>query len=216
MTFVKICGIRSLQHARAALDAGAEYLGFVFYAPSHRYVAPETAAEIVATCRSIYGGPKRWQAVGVFVDMAQDGVNAILDRVGLDLAQVCGAEDRDYCLGLNRPVLRAVHVAADGALPPSLDAADYGAARLLLDTSVPGHYGGTGRSHPWNRVRAIAGACFLAGGLTPTNVGHAIATAEPWAVDVSSGVERDRVKDPDLIRQFVQEVKRVGSDRVRR
>ena len=84
---------------------------------------------------------------------------------------------------------------------------------MLLDTSAEGRFGGTGRSYPWQAVRETAAEAFLAGGLTPDNVALAIRTARPWAVDVSSGVERDRLKDPDLVRAFISEVRRVDHDR---
>ena len=90
---------------------------------------------------------------------------------------------------------------------------DHGAARLLLDTKAEGRYGGTGLTYPWPAVRAVAAEAFLAGGLTPDNVAMAIRTASPWGVDVSSGVERDRAKDPDLVRAFISEVRRVDDDR---
>jgi phosphoribosylanthranilate isomerase len=83
----------------------------------------------------------------------------------------------------------------------------------MLDTHADGQYGGTGQTYPWTAVRAVASEAMLAGGLTSVNVAEAIRTARPWAVDVSSGVERDRVKDPDLIRAFISEVRRVDVDR---
>ena len=210
MTLVKICGIKTLEHARAALEAGADFLGFVFYRGTDRYVDPDRAREIVAACRAAYGGPERWRAVGVFVDARVARANAVLARAGLDLAQLCGQEDGDagYIGALRRPAVRVVHVDRDGRAPAMRPPTEYGAHRLLLDTRVPGRYGGTGETYAWDAVRAFAGSCFLAGGLTPANVGAAIGAAAPWAVDVSSGVEQQRVKDPDLIRQFVREVRR--------
>jgi phosphoribosylanthranilate isomerase len=213
MTRVKICGIRTLEQATAALEAGADYLGFIFYAPSHRYVEPAVVAEIVAACRARFGGPDRWEAVGVFVDEPLDVARSTCARVGLDLAQLCGSEDRAYALQLGVPVVRVVHVDGAGVPARSTAAADHGAARVMLDTQVDGRYGGTGTTYSWKAVRAAAAEAFLAGGLTPANVGEAIRTARPWAVDVSSGVERDRVKDPALIRAFISEVRRVDDDR---
>ena len=209
MTLVKICGIGTVEHGLAALEAGADFLGFVFYRPSPRYVDPERAAEIVSVCRSALAGRSEWRAVGVFVDEPLDRVNAILGRAGLDYAQVCGSEDRAYCRGLLRPAIRVVHVDGAGALPDKVRAEQFGAARLLLDTKVAGRYGGTGATYRWEAVRSVAASSFLAGGLTALNAGDAIAAARPWAVDVSSGVERDGRKDPTLIEQFVREVRRV-------
>ncbi|MCC6173663.1 MAG: phosphoribosylanthranilate isomerase [Chloroflexi bacterium] len=208
MTRVKICGIRSAEHGCAALTAGADFLGLVFYRPSHRYVEPSAAREIVAACRAEIGGPERWRAVGVFVDEPVDSVRAIADEVGLDLIQLCGSEDAEYARRVDRPVLRVVHVDGEGRLATSPDASAHAAERILLDTQATGHFGGTGTTYPWAAVREQARTAILAGGLSPSNVAAAIAAASPWGVDVSSGVERDRVKDPDLIRAFISEVRR--------
>jgi phosphoribosylanthranilate isomerase len=208
MTRVKICGIKSVEHAAAALDAGADFLGFIFYKPSHRYVEPALVGDIVSACRERFGGPERWSAVGVFVDEPLDDLLATVAVGGLDLAQLCGAEDTDYAGQVGCPAVRVVHVDGEGQPHGSTVAAEHGAARILLDTKAEGRYGGTGATYPWPAVRPFAGEAFLAGGLTPDNVGEAIHAARPWAVDVSSGVERDRVKDPDLIRAFISEVRR--------
>jgi phosphoribosylanthranilate isomerase len=208
MTRVKICGVKTVEHATAALDAGADFLGFIFYRPSHRYVEPTAVAEIVAACRNRFGGPERWSAVGVFVDEPLDDLLATVAVSGLDLAQLCGAEAADYASAAGCPAVRVVHVDGEGKPHGSTVAAEHGAARILLDTKADGRYGGTGATYPWPAVRPFASEAFLAGGLTPQNVGEAIQTARPWAVDVSSGVERDRVKDSGLIRQFISEVRR--------
>jgi phosphoribosylanthranilate isomerase len=213
MTRVKICGIRTVEQAAAALDAGADYLGFVFYPPSHRYVEPAQVGEIVEACRARFGGPEHWQAVGVFVDVPLDQAREICAAAKVDLAQLCGAEDRAYAVSMGLPVIRVVSVNGDGQPLTSTEADDHGAVRLLLDTHKDGRYGGTGETYPWLAARSFAAHGFLAGGLTPANVAEAIETAWPWGVDVSSGVERDRVKDPDLIRAFISEVRRVDVDR---
>jgi indole-3-glycerol phosphate synthase / phosphoribosylanthranilate isomerase len=214
MTRVKICGITSAEHADAALASGADFLGFIFYPPSHRYVEPAAVREIVAACRARHGGPDRWRAVGVFVDEDGGRVREIAEMAGLDLVQLCGSEDRAYAERVGRPVVRVVHVEADGTYAAEPDPARYGAERLLLDTKLDGHFGGTGRTYAWDAVRPVARTSFLAGGLTPENVGAAVRAARPWAVDVSSGVERDRVKDATLIRAFIEEVRRVDAGRV--
>ena len=212
MTRVKICGVRTFEQAAVALEAGADFLGFIFYRPSHRYVRPETVGEIVAACRTRFGGPERWSAVGVFVDEPLDEATSILDTSGLDFAQLCGAEDASYAREVGRPVVRVVHVGVKGQTHGATEPAAHGAVRLLLDTRADGMYGGTGTTYPWTVVRPVAESAFLAGGLTPANVADAIVAARPWAVDVSSGVERDRVKDPDLIRAFITEVRRVDNN----
>jgi phosphoribosylanthranilate isomerase len=213
MTRVKICGITTLEHAAVALEAGADYLGFIFYPPSHRYMKPASVGEIVAACRERFGDSSRWSAVGVFVDVPLDEARSICAEASLDLAQLCGAEDRAYAESLGIPVVRVVHVDGTGIPAGTTIAAEHGAARVMLDTKADGRYGGTGLTFPWPEVRPFATEAFLAGGLTPDNVAEAILTARPWAVDVSSGVERDRVKDPTLVRAFISEVRRVDYDR---
>lgn len=213
MTRVKICGIRTFEQAAVALEAGADYLGFIFYPPSTRYVEPKAVGEIVAACRARFGDSRQWQAVGVFVDVALDEARSICADARLDLAQLCGAENRAYAERLGLPIVRVVHVDGTGTPAASTIAIDHGAARVLLDASADGQYGGTGLTFPWDAVRSAAAEAFLAGGLTPDNVATAIRTARPWAVDVSSGVERDRVKDPALVRAFISEVRRVDDDR---
>jgi phosphoribosylanthranilate isomerase len=212
MTRVKICGIRSFEQAATALEAGADYLGFIFYPPSHRYVKPSSVREIVEACRARFA-PGTWSAVGVFVDVPLTEARAICAETDVDLAQLCGAEDRAYAEALGLPVVRVVPVDGTGTPQASTVAADHGASRILLDTKADGRFGGTGVAYPWDAVRSVADAAFLAGGLTPDNVATAILTARPWAVDVSSGVERDRVKDPTLVRAFISEVRRVNHDR---
>ena len=212
MTSVKICGIRTFEQAAVALEAGADYLGFIFYPPSQRYVKPASVAEIVEACRARFA-PGTWSAVGVLVDVPLAEARTICAESLVDLAQLCGAEDRAYAEALGLPVIRVVHVDGTGTPQASTVAADHGAARIMLDTKADGRFGGTGVTYPWDAVRSVADAAFLAGGLTPDNVELAIRTARPWAVDVSSGVERDRVKDPTLIRAFISEVRRVNDDR---
>ena len=211
MTRVKICGIRTLEHADAALDAGADYLGFIFYRPSHRYVEPGLVGEIVRACRERHDGPERWQAVGVFVDEPLETVTGAAESADLDLVQLCGAEDKAFAERIGRPVVRVVHVERDGTFAATPDPAVHGAERLLLDTKMDGRFGGTGTTYAWDAVREVAATSFLAGGLTPENVGRAVRAARPWAVDVSSGVEREKVKDPALIRAFIEEVRRVDA-----
>lgn len=207
MTRVKICGIRQVDEARAALVAGADLLGLVFYRPSKRWIEPEDAATIVRTCKSDYG--ESWQAVGVFVDEPLAEVNDLVERCGLDLVQACGAETAEYCAAVRRPVIRSIRVSAAGVLNVERAQPEhYGASRLLFDTDRPGMYGGTGHAYDWDAVAPFASQAILAGGLTPGNVAAAIATAHPWGVDVSSGVERDGGKDQELILEFLRQVQR--------
>jgi phosphoribosylanthranilate isomerase len=213
MTLIKVCGITSIEAGLTALDAGASYLGFVFYPPSIRLVTPEGAGKMISALREAH--PAGWQAVGVFVNESLEKVRAVAALSGLDVVQLNGEEPREYVEALDLPVFKAVRIGGDApvAVPPS--PADFAAERLLVDASVPGQYGGTGVSYDWTQVRPIVVDGFVAGGLTPTNVGAAIAAATPWGVDVSSGVERGGVKNPKLIRAFLEAVRQADAALVR-
>jgi len=205
VTRVKICGITTSDHALGALDAGVDLLGFVFYPPSHRYVEPLRAAQIVADCRARF--PGSWAAVGVFVNVPLEAVNRIARLARLDLVQLAGEESAAYCRSVERPVVKVVRVRADGSPSGPTDASAWQAERILLDTQRAGSYGGTGEAYDWSGVRPYARDALLAGGLTPANVRRAIQLAQPWDIDVSSGVERHKQKDPRLIRDLLLEVK---------
>jgi phosphoribosylanthranilate isomerase len=208
VTVAKICGIGSLEQARAALEAGAELLGFVFYPPSHRYLTPPRASRLLAEIRA--ERPHGWRAVGLFVNEPLDAVQFVARRCALDLVQLSGDEDRAYCRSLRLPFVKVLRPErlTERDLAEQARAAYWGAERVLLDAAVDGRYGGTGRALDWSALRSFAGECLLAGGLTPDNVAEAVRVAQPWGVDVSSGVEFGRAKDPDLIRRFLFEVQR--------
>ena len=215
MTLVKICGLKDLETARSALEAGADMLGFVF-APSRRRVDPATVLEIVRGCRRSYRSG--WAAVGVFAGQPLSLVREITAFCDLNAVQLSGDEPLEYCRALPGPIFRTVHMApADAAcrtgvahlaMSSSLRALHQANIRLLLDTGSASQWGGTGRVFEWEAVGDVARDCVIAGGLTPSNVGEAIRTLHPWAVDVSSGVEVDGQKDPWLIRRFISEVRR--------
>jgi phosphoribosylanthranilate isomerase len=205
MTRVKICGISTFEDGRVALDEGADFLGFVFYPPSHRYVEPRVAATLIERLRA--HRPLGWQAVGVVVNIPLENMNEIADECSLDLIQVHGDEDEAYCRALNRPSIRALRLNA--SVEPTaevFDAQRHGAIRVLVDSPREGMYGGTGEISDWEALRPYVSDAILAGGLDPSNVANAISLARPWGVDVSSGVERNKRKDPDLIRQFLRAV----------
>jgi phosphoribosylanthranilate isomerase len=135
-------------------------------------------------------------------------IEEIAEVVGLDVIQLSGDEPAELTARLGRPVVRTVHV--DGATTPAHIAARAAGARLIhLDAKKAGQYGGTGASFDWRVARSASelGSVLLAGGLSPANVAEAIGIAAPWGVDVSSGVERDGVKDPELIHAFVKAVR---------
>lgn len=200
---VKICGITTLEDARFASGALADYLGFVFYEESPRYVEPARAGAIRNWIEGL-------RCVGVFVNQPLDDVNMIARQTGVDLVQLHGNETPAYCQLVEKPVIKALHVDSDataGTLSKDVrryeDAADY----LLFDTKVEGEWGGTGRSFDWDILEEVSGNLpfFLAGGITPKNVKAACEAVVPHAVDVSSGVEAGRpgIKDYDKIDELM-------------
>ena len=209
-TRVKICGITRDEDAEAVARAGADALGFVFWSGTPRRIDTERARSIAANL------PPFLSVVGLFVDPAPDEVRAALARVPLDLLQFHGHEPADFCRSFGRPYLKAIAVDGGGGLLESL--ASYGdAAGLLLDAPPSGGLpGGTGKRFDWSRVPAtLPRPLVLSGGLDAGNVGAAIARLRPWAVDVSSGVERLKddgtthkgIKDAARIAAFIAEVR---------
>jgi phosphoribosylanthranilate isomerase len=226
MTYVKICGVSDPKHARVAAACGADFVGIVF-APSQRQVTLGQAKQIAKALGKKPGQPlvasnveaieealrlRRPLLVGVFADQNHDTINAIAEEVGLDLVQLSGSEPWEVNAHLERPVLKCMKM-RDGETAADLLSHYHGGAVLLLDPFVPGVYGGTGRKLDWRIAAEIARKTptVLAGGLTPDNVGEAVRSVQPWAVDVSSGIETDGVKDPQKIRAFIAAAK--SSDR---
>lgn len=206
MTLIKICGVNDAAAFDAAVAAGADMLGFVFYPPSPRAVTPDQAAALSARRQ---GGPLR---VGLFVNPADEAIAAVLAALPLDLIQLHGAEDPARCAAIRTrfglPVMKALGIAA----PADLEVlADYAPAvdRFLLDAKPPVGAelpGGNASAFDWSLTvgRAIPRPWLLAGGLTPENVGEALHRSGAPGVDVSSGVERARgVKDPARIAAFI-------------
>jgi phosphoribosylanthranilate isomerase len=182
---LKVCGVTNLEDARAAIDCGAEYLGFNFYAKSPRYIAPASARAIIDRL------PSDIISVGVFVNEPRpEDVAEILRVSGARMAQLHGDESPDYCasVGAGR-VIKALRVGDDFDARRVLD---YPAAAILLDAFDAKLYGGTGKTANWAIAREAAKLTkvFLAGGLSPNNIVEAIRAVEPFAVDVNSGVER--------------------------
>jgi len=201
MARVKICGIKTSAAARAAVEAGANALGFVF-APSPRRVQPELAREIILSL------PPFVTKVGVFVNEQRYIVEELATFCKLDVLQFHGNEPPEYCRRWSYQIIKGFGV-GDGWEPGELK--QYEVDAYLLDTKVPGLAGGTGKSFDWSRAREakeLGKPVILAGGLNPGNVGEAIRLVRPFAVDVSSGVELDGEKDPGLIQKFMAETRR--------
>jgi phosphoribosylanthranilate isomerase len=196
---VKICGISRNEDLSTACAAGADALGFVFYAKSPRNLSIEQAESLVKAL------PPFVQSVGLFVDAEPGFVRALLEAVPLDLLQFHGGENPEYCRQFGRPYLKAVRVR------PGVDlvkyASDFSDARaLLLDAFVPGVPGGTGERFDWRLIPAgLNKPIILSGGLNPDNVAEAVQPVQPWAVDVSSGVESaPGIKDAAKVAAFIE------------
>ncbi len=197
MTLVKVCGLRSLPEARAAVQAGANWLGFIFWKPGKRFVPPEQAAEIIHTLRQESSG---WSAVGVFVDPIFEDVGEAAALCGLDYVQLSGDESAATVEAMPLPTIKAIHVRA-GYEAAAADVVATNALRAhlyLLDTHADGLHGGTGTAFDWAALQGVGPRCMVAGGLRPDNVAAALAALAPLGVDVSSGVEFPETPRSDL------------------
>jgi phosphoribosylanthranilate isomerase len=196
MIRVKICGICDAEAAHAAVEAGADLIGFHFCS-SERRMSPEDAKVIVD------GMSVRPSVVGVFIDSDETEVRQVADFVGLDAVQLHGSEAPGFDVG--RSVIKVLKV-RDGLVPD----ADAWPDPIMLDSWSPDQRGGTGRTWDWDVARDLLARrkVFIAGGLEPANVGKVVTSLKPYGVDVSSGVESSvRVKDPDMVRAFVHAVR---------
>ena len=199
----KICGITREDDALAAVESGADAIGFVFFKSSPRSIDVERAAQIARRL------PPFVTSVGLFVDADDEFIARVVAEVGVDLLQFHGQETPADCERHRRPWIRAVRMRPDTDLIAVQ--ADYAAGRgLLLDAYRPGLPGGTGATFDWARIPpALASQIVLAGGLRPDNVGDAVRRVRPFAVDVSGGVEAEKgIKDPQKIQAFIEEVRR--------
>ena len=180
---VKICGITSADDARAAVGAGADALGFMFYEPSPRCVTPEQAAAIIAKL------PTHVAKVGVFVDADEAAVRTTAAMAGLDTLQFHGSEPPEFCARFELRTIKAFRVKDSGSLGKL---PDYETDAWLLDSYVQGVPGGTGERFNWDlavEAKRLGRPILLAGGLTPENAGKAVGQVAPFGLDVSSGVE---------------------------
>ena len=201
MTRIKFCGLTRACEIAAANELRPEYVGFVFAPKSRRYVAPEKAKELK---QLLAGGI---QAVGVFVDERPETIAALLNSGVIDLAQLHGHEDGDYIRRLralsHKPVIQAFRIRnLQDAATAEESVADY----ILLDSGA-----GTGTVFDWKLIEKIKRPYFLAGGLSAENVEEAIAFLHPYAVDVSSGIERDGKKEKGKMADFAAAVRKEHS-----
>lgn len=204
MTKIKICGIKNVTDALAAMDAGADLIGFNFYPKSPRYID-------VGICRDIMSVMRRYghiTYVGVFVNASVEEVRATIDTCGLSLAQLHGDETPEMLKALDGKAFKAFR-----GVPADVN--EYARSKspaLLVDAAVKGVYGGSGVIADWSAAAELAKkySLLLAGGLTPENVADAVRRVKPWGVDVASGVESaPGEKDAAKMSAFVKAVKRL-------
>ena len=204
MVRVKICGLTRVRDIQAAVEVGADAIGLVFTPDSPRYVSPLKAM----TLREAI--PPFVSAVGLFVDQTAEEIEALAKELQLDAIQLHGSEPPSMAISLTRPVIKAFRVDTPDAIRR---AQRYPAHAYLFDAYVPNRAGGTGKQFNWkwlgNEIHRRP--AILAGGLDPGNVAEAIATAHPFAVDVSSGVEdAPGIKNRNKVEQFIRAAKAVG------
>jgi phosphoribosylanthranilate isomerase len=198
MTKIKLCGLSRPQDIEAANQLKSDYIGFIFAPKSRRYVPPKQAAELRALL------DPEILAVGVFVNEAPETVAALLGCGIIDIAQLHGGEDEDYIAALRertgKPLVQAFRVdTQEDVQKARKSSADF----VLLDAGT----GGTGTCFDWSLIQSLERPYFLAGGLGVENVTDAVKTLHPFAVDVSSGIETDGVKDPEKMKDFVSAVR---------
>lgn len=202
-TRIKICGLTRPEDVDAAVQAGADAVGFVFYPSSPRYIEPQRAAQLAARL------PPFVNSVGLFVNAAREEINAVLDTVPLHMLQFHGDETEAQCAGFGRPWLRAARM-REGFDLIEFVRSHPSATGILLDAFVEG-YGGGGKVFDWSLIpdELDRSRLILSGGLDADNVAAAVGRVRPWAVDVSSGVESDRkgLKDAAKIAAFIAGVR---------
>ncbi len=205
MTIIKICGIKTLPDALAAIEAGADYLGFNFYPKSVRFIEKSACAEITSVLKREYPKVK---LVGVFVNSSVEEIKDILQTCHLDLAQLHGDETPEMFAQLAPHAFRAFRGIPESNAGYERDEAP----AMLIDAAVKGIYGGSGVTADWTAAAELAKKypLLLAGGLTPENVADAVRLVQPWGVDVASGVESaPGEKDAGKMVQFVKAVREV-------
>jgi phosphoribosylanthranilate isomerase len=202
---VKICGLTSLHDVRFVSGARADYIGFIFYEESPRHIEPAKAGAVINWIE----GP---EFVGVFVNQPLDDVNMIARQTGIDLVQLHGNESAEYCSLVEKPVIKVLHISdqtesdkVEKKIKSYRPEVDY----FLFDTRIDEKWGGTGQSFDWEILQKLNSDVpfFLSGGLNVDNIRTACETAQPYAVDVSSGLENEPgVKSFDKVEAFMNEI----------
>ncbi len=199
---IKICGIRDIEAARAADEAGADLIGFIFSTAFRRYIEPAKAAEI---CRSV----RKVKKVGVFVDEAADYVNETARICGLDFVQLHGHETAEYAATINCPLIKAMRYGDDFT---AAAANDYPAEMILVDSFAKGKVGGTGQTFAWQEAAAetakLKKPFLIAGGISQENAGEAVKIFAPDGLDASGSLEdEDGNKSPQKIRDYIKSLR---------
>ena len=215
MVRIKICGITNLADARAAIDAGADMLGFNFFRPSPRFIEPHDARAVIAHLRTeLAGGAQSVAMVGVFVnESSPESLARVARETAIDAAQLHGDESNEFCRRLKQllPELTVIKVLRAGDEFEPEEAVTYDVDGIMLDTPHSKLRGGTGEVFDWalaRRARDLVPRLFLAGGLSAENVGKAIAQVRPYAVDVCSSIESaPGRKDAEGMKAFVTAVR---------
>lgn len=201
-TRIKICGITRVEDGIAAAHCGADAIGLVFYPQSSRLVDPASAARIVEAL------PPFVTTVGLFLDASETEVRDIIGQVRLDLLQFHGDEDADFCQSFGQAFIKAVPMRIGADVEHYAE--QFTAAKaLLLDSHGGGVIGGSGKRFDWNKIPThLDKPIVLAGGLNVDNIVQAVQQVQPYAVDVSSGVEASKgIKDHDLMQQFIRQIR---------
>ena len=202
MTKVKICGITNLEDAESAINFGADALGFVFYEKSKRYIEPENAREIISSISDSI------LKIGVFVNEEIEKLKSIMKLTDLDMSQIHGDESPDYCKLLTQEYIKAFRMKDSSSIG---DISRYETDYILLDSFSESEYGGTGKSFNWDLIKQADLSnkyVIISGGLNSGNVKEVIRLAEPYMVDISSGVEKyPGKKDPEKLKEFIEVVK---------
>lgn len=204
MMKIKICGITNLDDALAAAEYGADALGFIFYKKSPRHIEPQRAAEIIGQL------PPFVAPVGVFVNEREDKIREIVSQACLQAVQLHGDETPEFCQRFGTRVIKAFQIKNKESLKHM---SHYRVSAYLLDSYKEGMRGGTGETFDWHLavVAKTFGRIILAGGLTPDNVTDAVKLVQPYGVDVSGGVEREKgIKDHGKLKKFITEVRRAS------
>ena len=198
MTYIKMCGLSQECDIKAVNEIKPEYIGFVFWTKSKRYISPEKALELKQMI------DENIKAVGVFVDESIEKVAELLENGVIDIAQLHGNETQEYIFSLRKltkkPVIQAFRISSSGDIEKALKST---ADMILLDAGM-----GNGKIFDWSLIRGITRPYFLAGGLNCENIAEAMKMLKPYAVDVSSGIETDGLKDIKKMTAFAKAVRK--------